>query len=119
MAIPKDQWEWYGYPGHFVCADRCWFRLNTKVGNYIISTVGDMHISTKPNDKTTLGGGDNDFFETYVFSCAKGNRCNDPECGYNAPIPDSWREIDGNRTATAGEAQKAHMAFCLKYAEAP
>jgi hypothetical protein len=115
-VIPQNEWGWFGYPGHFICAADCQFRLCTLVGDHLISTVGDLRFShERPMGKMqTLGAGEDSFFETYVF---KGpfTRCADPECGCNMPKPDDYCEIDGERTATAGAAQEAHMRYCLKY----
>jgi len=61
-AVSRDEWEWFGFPGHFICARDCNFRLCTKVGDF-------------------LG------------------------------------EIDGERCATAGEAQVLHLEYCEKYSE--
>lgn len=42
MKITKDKWIWMPHPAHFICASDCKFFLSTKVGNYIISTVGEL-----------------------------------------------------------------------------
>jgi len=119
--IQKSEWEWFGYPGHFICAVDCQFRLCTKVGDYLISTVGDYHPNHKRQGdrlapRETLGAGPDSFFETYVF---KGpfTYCVAAECGCNMPKPVDCCEIDGERTASAGEAQSAHEKYCLKYSE--
>ena len=39
--INKADWEWYGNAGHFICGHSCRFHLCTKVGSYLISTVGE------------------------------------------------------------------------------
>lgn len=121
-VIPQAEWEWFGYAGHFICAADCQFNLCTKVGDYLISTVGDLRFNHKRKGdqlgpRETLGADENSFFETYVF---KGpfTRCVDKECGCNMPKHDDYCEIDGERTPTAGAAQEAHMRYCLKYSEA-
>lgn len=108
--VARDKWEWFGYPGHFIAANSCRFRLCTKVGKYLISTVGDYEYNGK---RQTLGSGDDSFFETYVFNA--GPRCADAKCGCGQPTLASASEIDGTRTGTAGEAQKAHLKYCAKY----
>ena len=112
MSIPRAKWEWFGYPGHFICAAQCRFRLCTKVGNYLISTVGDM-LDSCTEKRDTIGAGPDDFFETYVFK--GGPRCNVASCGCEQPSIDG-HEIDGERCATAGEAQALHLKYCEKYA---
>ena len=112
MSIPRAQWEWFGYPGHFIEADRCLFRLCTVVGKYLISTVGDKHdIGT--GERVPICSYQSGFFETYVFQA--GPRCDTPECGCGQPEIDG-HNIDGERCATAGEAQALHLKYCEKYA---
>ena len=116
-AITPDKWEWYGYPAHFICANDCRFRLATKVGKYIVSTVGDLHYIHEKGKRQTLGAGDDSFFETCVFRAGSVCADNGCDCG-EARILDGM-EIDGIRAATAGEARKTHMEMCRKYARKP
>lgn len=39
--IPKSEWEWYGSPAHLIVADKCRFHMATKIGEFIVSTVGE------------------------------------------------------------------------------
>jgi hypothetical protein len=60
-----------GWPGHFICSNRCNFRRNTLLEygdiKIVISTVGNMqHIAGKP-EKT----GTNCYYETMVFHADK------------------------------------------------
>lgn len=110
-ARTPDKWEWYGYPAHFICANDCRFRLATLVGNFIVSTVGDLYHSHRPNERQTLGAGDDSFFETYVFSA--GSVCKDCPCG-EVRIGNGC-EIEGIRAATAKDARENHMRMCRKY----
>lgn len=34
-------WKWFGHAGHFICGHWCRFHLTTKVGKYLVSTVGE------------------------------------------------------------------------------
>ena len=34
-------WVWMGHAGHLIVGNECQFRLNTNVGKYIVSTVGE------------------------------------------------------------------------------
>ena len=114
QPIPQDQWEWFGYPGHLICADRCRFRMCTVVGNHMISTVGDMRLE-KDGSMEALGAGEDSFFETYVFSDIK--RCDAAGCTCGGqPVLTKACEIDGERNATAEEARKSHYRYCHKYA---
>jgi hypothetical protein len=116
MSVPVSQWEWFGNAAHFICADRCQFHLATFVGNYVISTVGEMYATEKDRlagKKTTLGAGDDSFYETYIFEW-NGKRC---ACGCGLPgiVP---TELDGScRWATANEANQGHLAACRRYSE--
>lgn len=119
-VIPRSEWEWFGYAGHFICASKCRFRLCTKVGDFLISTVGDMWFpdyskGTGSKKRETFGAGENSFFETYVFRA--GARCTVADCGCNQPTLAEACEIDGERCATAGEAQALHLKYCEKYAK--
>jgi len=119
LAAPspaEPEWEWFGYPGHFICADRCRFRMTTKVGTYLISTVGDMRRKEngKMGNMETLGARENSFFETYVFRNVK--RCDEAGCTCGGqPILTDACEIDGERNATAEDARAAHFRYCQKY----
>ncbi len=39
--IPESKWEWFGNAGHFMCSQWCRFHLCTKVGPWLVSTVGE------------------------------------------------------------------------------
>lgn len=100
--IEQKDWEWLGYTKHFIGGDKCKFSMATKVGNYIISTVGDYQPSGK---MVEIGAGR--MFETMVFKAAKAScECCNWECdvteqldnfgAYNSPL----------------EAQKGHVDIC-------
>lgn len=36
-----ESWKWYGYAGHLIVAARCAYHLCTRVGDVLVSTVGD------------------------------------------------------------------------------
>ena len=40
--MKRENWVWMPHPGHFICARDCQFHLNTYVGGYIVSTVGEL-----------------------------------------------------------------------------
>ncbi len=101
-----------GCPGHFVAARSCAWRRHTQVGNYRISSVGD-YFPERGKERERLGAGDDCFFETMVFETTgepyKGNE----GCGCHEVK--SYSEIDGERYATAGEAQAGHERYVEKY----
>lgn len=39
--ITRDKWIWMPHPAHYICARDCKFFLATKIGDYIISTIGE------------------------------------------------------------------------------
>lgn len=112
-AIPQERWKWFGYPGHFIGSSSCQFRMCTQVGGYLISTVGDYRPRGEDGKRQTIGAGPDAFFETYVFKAGK--KCAAKECGCGMP-ENGGGEIDGIRSATAGEATKTHRKMCAKYA---
>jgi hypothetical protein len=40
--MKKQNWVWMPHAGHFICGHMCRFHLNTYVGKYIVSTVGEL-----------------------------------------------------------------------------
>jgi len=100
-----------GCPGHFIAVSSCRWRRHTQVGNYRVSSVGDYF----PNGKRdTIGAGTDAFFETMVFETTGKQDKDNEGCGCRQVK--KWNEIDAQRYATAGEAQKGHEAFVRKYA---
>ena len=104
--IPESEWVWMGHPAHFCDAANCGFRLATKVGAFIISTVGEYYPGGSPEMQPI---GFNRYFETYVFRVGEVI-----ECG--CIKPSDWTEIDSDGYQTAIDAQNGHRAMCRKYA---
>lgn len=105
MSIPESEWVWCGFAGHFGASDACRFHLNTRVGNYRISTVGDYH----PHDEAEpqpIGVGR--LYETYVFHVR----------GIGEGRVTRWNEIEADSYNDAETAEAGHLAMCRKYAEA-
>ena len=48
--MKKENWVWMPHCGHFICGDKCRFHLNTYVGNYIVSTIGELWFERKPRE---------------------------------------------------------------------
>src|SRR3990167_9679501 len=101
-----------GCPGHFICVNDCRWRRHTQVGNYRISTVGDLYFNGKEG-RQTLGASPDSFFETMVFETRDTPAPKSEDCGCMAVK--SFSEIDGKRYATAGEAQCGHEQYVVKY----
>lgn len=104
--IPKTDWKWYGLPGHFIGASRCYFHLCTVIGDYIISTVGHYHPrDDEPPQQIGLGR----LYETMVF---KGGRlCS---CGCGMPTHNG-RELECVGYNTVKDANDGHMVVCERY----
>jgi hypothetical protein len=134
--MQKNKWVWMGHAGHFILGNKCQFHLNTYVGGYIVSTVGE-YVPTegvqeiiaksrglslermgdareaeflKKNGFERLGGDDRTY-ETMVFKAEKdpANHC----CPWNAVIPGG--ELDMEAYTSAADAQKGHMKLCVKW----
>lgn len=111
--IEQSKWEWFGAPGHFICAYDCRFHLCTLVGKYVVSTVGELW-SCLPGEGGMLKEiGAGRLYETMVFEF-KG-RCEREYCNCSLPeiIP---KELDMDGYNRRGDAQRGHLAMCLKYA---
>lgn len=102
-----------GCTGHFICAKDCRWRRHTQVGNYRISSCGDLYYEHEPNKRQTLGAAEDSFFETMVFQTSDAPVDNNEGCGCRQVV--NWCEIDGHRSATAAEAQAFHEAMVTKY----
>jgi len=139
-TVPPQNWRWYGNHGHFICGWWCRFHLATKVGPWLISTVGQYLPEEASRESiagargiTLEGRGDArlaDFmkkvgydeigvgrtFETMVFRA--GRPCSSDECGCGLPTTNG-HELDFRPYNRAGEATRGHMAMCRKWARRP
>lgn len=120
--IPASEWEWYGSAGHFICGRWCRFHLATKVGSWLVSTVGEYvhprhsggsEAAEKAWLKDNWPGediGHDRKYETMVFLIA--GQC---PCGCGLPL------TDGDTLAFRGysdakSAREGHMAECANWA---
>lgn len=119
--LTVDQWVWYGTPGHFIYADQCKFHMCTKVGKYLVSTVGEYfpHHRLKDDDwKIEHMFGDEigvgRLYETTVFKIT--GKCEYEPCGCEIPIHngDELGCIGANK---AGDAAENHRTSCLEFQE--
>lgn len=141
--IPESEWRWFGNAGHFIGGNSCRFHLCTQVGNYLVSTVGQLwwgnrqvqEIHAQCHDpewlkenKSLMGDfwdaaymkkfgyeklGLSRTFETMVFECGK--PCTQPECHCGMPEI-SGSELDFEGYNTAGAATIGHFKLCKKWA---
>jgi hypothetical protein len=130
----KEDWVWMPHPGHFICARDCRFHLNTYVGGYIVSTLGEYlpdesvrEIIAESRGIKLKGLGDYrraDFlkkhgyekigadrlYETMVFKAKKSKvKC----CPYEMA---SGSDVDFEGYNTATDAFKGHIEMCKKWA---
>lgn len=101
-----------GCPGHFICAKDCHWRRHTQVGNYRVSSVGDLYYRSEPNKRQTIGA--TGYFETMVFKTTREQEAENEACGCRKVA--EWGELEAKRYETAGEAQAGHEKFVAKYA---
>jgi hypothetical protein len=131
--MKKDKWVWMPHAGHLIVGRDCQFHLNTCVGNYLVSTVGEYwpdylvrEIIAQTKGVTLEGIGDArevDFlqkcgyesigcdrlYETMVF---KAKKAEDKCCPYTA---ETFTELDMQGYNTAGEAYQGHLDLCKKW----
>ena len=126
-TIPREEWEWDGYPKHYILADRCQFTMSTKVGEWVISTVGHLdngeRAEKRPdlyNEKKNPDGikmeevGAGRFFETMVFGSKKAScEC----CEWVCDVGEDRYDYPSGAYQTANEAREGHMEICRYIAE--
>lgn len=103
MRIPIESWKWFGNSGHFICSDRCRFHMTTLVGEFIVSTVGEMYIEPKAEmEKIGLDRR----YETMIFK-------KDGECGCGCGLPEhNGVNLRMKGFNTAQEATEGHRSLC-------
>jgi len=108
MSVAEASWRWYGSPAHLCVASSCVFHMATRVGDYMISTVGEYYPS---NNSEMVTVGCDRYFETMVFEVA-GGEC---ECGCGLPDID-FSELDTEGYQTRAEANDGHLKMCKAWA---
>jgi hypothetical protein len=104
--MSRENWVFMPHAGHFIGGNFCQFRLNTWVGKYIVSTIGELQFSEKDGIKEI---GMNRKYETMVFRAVKSKtRC----CPYRIRVEN---EVDFRGYNTANDATKGHMELCEKW----
>lgn len=141
--IPNKDWEWYGNAAHFICGQDCRFHMATKIGDYVISTVGqlwfpkdvrvihaEVHDPKWLSENQHLRGDDFDHaymerfgyedigcdrkFETMVFKFKEYCTTKGCSCGLPLIVPS---ELDFDSYNDAKSARDGHMRMCEKYAK--
>ena len=103
MVVPVEEWEWFGFAGH-LCADRCRFHMLTRVGDYLVSTVGAFWPNKNDDEMTQIDDGRN--YETCLFKA--GPMC---DCGCGQPSIEGL-EIDSRGSMNAVSSRDQHMEMC-------
>jgi hypothetical protein len=140
--ISDKDWKWFGNAAHFICGNNCRFHMATVVGDYLVSTVGQLwssrgsrEIHAQVHDPAWLSEnqhlrgdhfdhaymqkfgyediGCDRKFETMVFKAGK--ICIAKGCDCGLPTIEG-SELDFNGYNTAGEATRGHMELCRKWA---
>ncbi len=106
IVIPQHQWKWFGDAGHFCAASACRFHLCTKIGKYLVSTIGEYY----PDGKQMHQVGLNRLYETMVFDAGEPCACG---CGRPKHKGDC---LDSANYDKPGDANAGHIAMCMKYA---
>jgi hypothetical protein len=93
--------EYFGYPGHFICADRCKFHVHTHVNGFCVSTVGMYYVRALDMKPTEVGHGR--LFETMVFPLGPDGE------------PSSYSEMECAAYNDAAAADAGHEKMVRKY----
>ena len=101
-----EGWIWCGTAGHFIGARNCHLHLNTRVGNYRISTIGMYRPPYSPDQDKEVGWGRT--AETFVFRVEGFGEHGEGEIS-------DWSEIDSEGYSDPIAAERGHMRMCLKY----
>jgi hypothetical protein len=133
--MKRDKWVWMPHAGHFILGHMCRFRLNTYVGGFIVSTVGEYvpdsqvrNIMVNARKDAPLSKGDMGEAEylkrygyerlgawgTYETMAFKAVKSKEKCCPFKILVTD---EMDVLRYDNATDAYKGHMAFCKKWSE--
>jgi len=109
----KENWIWMPHAGHFICWYRCRFRMNTYVGGYIVSTVGEMILEGIDNEREMgfeeVGSGR--LYETMVFKAQKSKeKC----CPWEIIVSE---QMDMGGYNNAVDAYEGHMKLCEKWSK--
>lgn len=99
--MDKDKSARMPHLEHFILAHDCRFRLRTNVGNYIVSTIGEMHWNGPLGWERE--------YETMVFRSEKNNNASYP---YRIIVSE---EPETRSYMTSEDATRGHYELCEKY----
>lgn len=140
-----SDWKWFGHAAHLIVSDKCRFHLATKVGKYLVSTVGEywperpsreihakvydpkwleenQHLKGDTFDSAYMKRfgfetvGCDRKYETFVFKA--GAPCTAKGCDCGLPSIDG-SEIDTLPANDAKTATQNHYKLCKKFERQP
>lgn len=106
--VPRQDWYWCGFAAHFIAIKHCHYWLHTRVGNVIISTIGEYRPDGPSTKAQPFSHGRK--FETLVFLAKDSDR---PE----GNIAD-YTQIASEYTNTSEESERLHYTLCSKWSYA-
>jgi hypothetical protein len=107
----RSQWIWMPHAGHFFGADDCKFRLNTCVGDYIVSTVGE-YLPLIYKEFQALGYNKKYEPMTYETMVFESKDINEGCCSKEAVIE---KDVETARYNSPKDAYEGHINLCLKW----
>jgi hypothetical protein len=139
--MKQKDWVWMPHPAHYCLGDKCRFVLSTYVGEYIVSTVGELwndqdirriHASIFDpewfeENKGAIGDnydylhyhkfgyGEIGFDRKYETMVFRAKRSKEDCCQYEIVVED---EMDMRGYNDAKSAREGHMELCVKWAGA-
>jgi len=141
----QENWIWMPHAGHLIVGNKCQFHLNTYVGGYIVSTVGEywperssreIHAEVYDldwlNKNRHLKGDNFDYaymkrfgyeaigadrtFETIVFRARRETNPEEMCCLWTIDV---GKQVDFDGYNDRVEAYKGHLQLCKKWATKP
>jgi hypothetical protein len=133
--MKKENWVWMPHPGHLIVGNECRFHLNTYVGGFIVSTVGEyfpdapvrellaesqgiklegVGDARRADYMKKVGYQEIGFERTYETMVFKAMRSADSCCPWRQ---ESGMNLDMEGYTNAGDATKGHLRLCRKWAE--
>jgi hypothetical protein len=141
----KSDWVWMPHHGHLIVGSSCRFHLNTYVGDFVVSTVGEwwperpvreihaqVHKEEWLKENFTRRGDDFDFaymkefgfmeigagrmYETMTFIAKKDEEAKHQCCPYTAA---DWGGVSGGSDGynDPADAMRGHYQMCLDWSK--
>jgi hypothetical protein len=112
--MEKAKVTYRGWPGHFICGDRCIFHLNTLIElgdtRVVVSTVGmmkDYHAPNMCNENKFEEIGFDRYYETMAFHAERRGEFWDADATRQVPFESEWAY---SSISDEWRANKGHLA---------